>query len=165
MIPANLNFWSISRKESLESQENHAHRNKFLKALFCSNEIFIPGYNRKMLIRKRASTLDKSCFNKEQLFHPLQWTGCKKCQGSSIDRLVLPRVTGVLPTSDQPHYLWGISYFGNGRRQYSTCRNQSWSSHITFLLPFYVVHFRQEFFLGKQPSQCLVIVAIKLQLL
>ena len=71
MIPSNLTFWSISRKESLESQQKHAPRNKFLRTLLCSNDIFIPGYNRKMLMRKRTSIFARVCFNYEQLFHPV----------------------------------------------------------------------------------------------
>ena len=43
MVPPNLNFWSISRRESLESQQKHALRNRFMQTLLCSNEISIPG--------------------------------------------------------------------------------------------------------------------------
>ena len=83
MSPPNLNFWSISREESQESQQKHALRNRFLRTLLCSNDIFNPGYNRKTLIRKRTSILDGACFNYEQLFHPIQCTACRKCQCSS----------------------------------------------------------------------------------
>ena len=105
MVPPNLNFWSISRKESLESQLKHALRNRFLRTLLCSNDNFNPGYNRKMLIRKRTSILDRVCFNYEQLFHPVQCTACRICQCFSRDRLVLPAVTGTLTIPDQVHYL------------------------------------------------------------
>ena len=132
MVPPNLNFWSISRGESLESQQNHALRNRFLRTLLCSNDKFNPGYNRKMLIRKRTSILDRVCFNYEQLFHPVQCTARRICQRSSRDRLVLPEVTGILTISDQFHYLWGINCFGNGTRQNSTCLYPSGSSHILF---------------------------------
>ena len=105
MVPPSINFGSISRKETLESQQKHASRNRFLPTLLCSNDIFNPGYNRKMLIRKRTSILDRVCFNYEQLFHPVQCTACRICQCSSRDRLVLPEVTGNLSISDQIHYL------------------------------------------------------------
>ena len=68
MSPPNLNFWSISHKESLESQQEHALRNRFLRTLLCLNDIFNPGYSRKKLMRKRTSILDgvvlimDSCF-------------------------------------------------------------------------------------------------------
>ena len=105
MVPPNSNFCSISRKESLESQQKHALRNRFLRTLLCSNDIFDPGYSRKMLIRKRTSILARVCFNYEQLFHPVQCTACKICQCSSREKLVLPKGTGILSISDQFHYL------------------------------------------------------------
>ena len=63
MVPPNLNFWSLSQRESLESQQNHAIRNNFLRTLLCSDDILNPGYNRKMLKKKRTSILDRVCFN------------------------------------------------------------------------------------------------------
>ena len=83
MSPTNLNFRSISRKESPESQQKHALRKRFLRTLLCSNVILNPGYNRKTLIRKRTSILVRVCLNYEQLFHPIQCTACRKCQRSS----------------------------------------------------------------------------------
>ena len=74
MSPPNLNFWSISREESLESQQKHAPRNRFLRTILCSNDMFNPGYNRKMLMRKRTTILDGVCLNYELLFHPAQKT-------------------------------------------------------------------------------------------
>ena len=68
MVPPNLNFWSIWRKESLESQQKHALRNSSLRTLLFSNDIFNPAYNRKMLMRKRRPFLTEfvlfmnSCF-------------------------------------------------------------------------------------------------------
>ena len=68
MSPPNLNFWFISRKESPESHQKHALRNKFLRTLLCSNVIFHPGYNRKTLIGREHPFLPKfvlilnSCF-------------------------------------------------------------------------------------------------------
>ena len=105
MVPQNINFWSISRRESLESQQKHALRNRFLRTLLCSNNNFNPSNNRKMLIRKRTSIPDRVCVNYEQLFHPVQYTACRICQCSSRNRLVLPKVTGILTISDQVHYL------------------------------------------------------------
>ena len=96
MVPPNLNFWSFSRKKSVESHQKHAPRNKFLRTLLCSNDIFNSGYNREMLMRKRTSNLARVCFNYDQLFHPIQCTACKICHCSSRDKLVLPEVTGFL---------------------------------------------------------------------
>ena len=86
MVPPNLNFWSISRRESLESQHKHALRNRFLRTLLCSNDNFNPKYTRKKLMRKKTSIPHGICVNYEQFFHPVQCTGCKKCQCSSRDR-------------------------------------------------------------------------------
>ena len=83
MSPPNGNFWSVSRKERLEFQQKHALKNRFLRTLLCSNDIFNPGDNRKTLIRKITSFLDVACFNYKQLFHPTQCNACRKCQGSS----------------------------------------------------------------------------------
>ena len=62
MVPPKLNIRSILRKESLESQQKHAPRNRFLRTVLCSNDILNPGYNRKMLIRKKIFLLDGVCF-------------------------------------------------------------------------------------------------------
>ena len=105
MSPEILNFWSISPKESLKSQQKHALRNRFLRTLLFSNDIFNPGYNRKMLMRKRTSILDGVCVTYEQLFQPVQCTACRIGQCSSSDELVLPEVTGILSISDQLHCL------------------------------------------------------------
>ena len=132
MSPPNLNFWSISRKESLESQQKHALRNRFSRTLLFPNDISNPGYNRKKLMRKRTSILDRVCFIYEQLFHPVQCTACRICQCNSKHKLVLPEVTGILSISDQLHYLWGLNCAVKGTRQYSSCLYQSGSSHILF---------------------------------
>ena len=79
MSPPNLIFGSISRKESPEPQTKHALRKRFLRTLLCSTDNFNPGYNRKTLIGKRISILDRVCFNYEQLFHPMQCSACRKC--------------------------------------------------------------------------------------
>ena len=83
MSPPNGNFWSISQKESLESQQKHALINQFLRTFLCPNDIFNPGYNRETLFRKRTSFLDGVCFNYGQLFHPIQSTACRKSQCNS----------------------------------------------------------------------------------
>ena len=68
MSPPNSNFWSLSCKESLQCQQKHALRNRFLRTLLCSNDISEPGNNRKTLIEKRTSFLTEfdlimnSCF-------------------------------------------------------------------------------------------------------
>ena len=54
---------------------------------------------------KRTSILDGNCFNYEQLFHPVQRIAFKKCQGTSIDKLVLLKASGILSLLDQRHYL------------------------------------------------------------
>ena len=105
MVAPNLYFWPISHKESLESQQKPALRNRFLRIQLCSNDIFNPGYNRKKVMGKRTSILDRVCFNYEQLFHPVKCAACRICQCSSRDRLGLPEATGVLSISDKPQYL------------------------------------------------------------
>ena len=163
MIPPNLNFSSISRKESLKSQKRRALRNRFFRTLLCSIDILNPGYNRKMLMRKRTSILDRVCFNYEQLFHPVQYTACKLCQCSSRKRLVLPEVTGILSVSDQFHYLWGINCVGNGTRQHSTCLYPSGISHILLSYDYILSFLAKIFLLWNQSFQCLAIVAFQLQ--
>ena len=105
MVPPNSNFWSISPEENLESQQEHALKSKFLRILLCSNVIFIPGYNRKSLVRKLTSIIDGVGFNYEQLFHPVQCTAYRICQGSSREKLFLPEVTGILSIREQIRYL------------------------------------------------------------
>ena len=83
MSPPNFNFWSISRKESPESQQQHALRNSFLRKVLCSKDIHNPRYNRKMLIRKITSVRDRIGISYEQLFHPVQCTAYRICQCSS----------------------------------------------------------------------------------
>ena len=56
-------------------------------------------------MRKSTSIFDEICVNYEQLFHPVQSTACRKCQGSSKDKLALPEVTSILSISDQIHYV------------------------------------------------------------
>ena len=107
MSPPKSNFWSMSHEENPETQQKHAPKTRFLRTLLFSNDILNPGYNQKMLIRKRTSILDGVCVNYEyeQLFHPVQCTACRICQCSSRDKMFLPEVTGILSFSDQPHYL------------------------------------------------------------
>ena len=47
----------LTPKESLESQQNHALRNGFLRSQLCSNDNFNPGYNRK-LERERSFLME-----------------------------------------------------------------------------------------------------------
>ena len=96
MVPPKVNFWSISRKKSLNpNRSTHLERN--FGEHFCAQMTFWhPGYNRKMLIRKKTFTLEKTCFENERLFHPVQCTTCKIYHYSSIDKLVLPSVSGFL---------------------------------------------------------------------
>ena len=101
MVPSNLSFWSISREESLDSQQKYALNVRFLRALLCANDNFNPGYNRKKLIIKSTSILEEGCFTFEKLLHSLQCTACRRCRGNSIYKLVLPIVTGILSISDQ----------------------------------------------------------------
>ena len=149
MVPPNLSVWSISRKESLKSQQKYALRNEFLRTLLCLKDIFNPGYNRNMLMRKETSILDKVCFNYGQLFHPAKWITCRICQGSSRDKPVLLEVIGILSISDKFHYLWDIICFGNATRQYSTCSYQSGSSHILFSYHYILSILGKIFFWNK----------------
>ena len=51
-----------------------------------------------MVIRKSTSihVVLKGCFKYGELFRPVKCTAFKICQCSSLDELVLPRVTGIL---------------------------------------------------------------------
>ena len=68
MVPPNLNFYSISTKDSLEFQKKHALGNRFLRALLCSNAVFNPGCNRKNFIRKSTPLPDKIVLNMNSCF-------------------------------------------------------------------------------------------------
>ena len=164
MLPPISNFWSISRKESFEFQQNHALKIKFLWTLINSDDNFYPGHNRKLLIKKRTSFLDRNCFNYEQFFHTLQCTACNICQCSSIDKLGLPRATGFLSISGQFHYLWGTKSFGNSEKQYWDCLCRSWNLHILFFYQFLLCKFGKKNCFRNHCFQCLVIVAFQLQL-
>ena len=133
MVPPNSNFWSISRKESLEYQEKYALWNRFLRILLCSNDILNPGHNQQLLNRKRTSLLDNVCYNYEQLFDPVQCTACKRRQVSSIGKPVVSRPTSILTFSDKFHYLSGTNCFGNGTWQNLACLYQSSNLHILFV--------------------------------
>ena len=104
MVPPNFTLCSIIRKESPESQQKHTHGNKFLRTLWCLNDNLNTGHNQKTPIRKSTSIIDGVCFNYEQLFHPVQCTVCRICQGSTLEKLVLPKTTGILRISDQIHH-------------------------------------------------------------
>ena len=105
-------------------------------------------------MRKSTFILDNSFFeffNYERLFHPVQCNGCKICQCSSIDKLHLPRVTGILSTSDQQQYLRVINCFGNGIQQFSTCLFVLKFTDSLFL-PIHIVHFEQEISFSESDS-------------
>ena len=160
MVPRNINFWSISRKESLESQQKPAHRNRFLLTPLCSNDSFNPGYNRKMLMRKTTSIPSGVCFNCEQLFHPVQCTACRICQCSSRDKLILPKLTGV----QIKFIIFQVkNCFGIGTRQYSTCLYLSENSNILYSYLYILSILSKIFPLWSQYFQCLAIVAFQLQ--
>ena len=163
MVPPNLNFWSISREESLETQQKHALRNRFIRILLCWNDIFNPGYSRKMLMRKRTSILGGVFLNSEQLFHPAQCTSCRICQCSSSYKFVLPEVTGILLFSDQLHYLWGMKCFKNGTRQSSSFPCRSGRLHILSSNYYLLSILGKIFFLWIQSFQGLAIAAFQLQ--
>ena len=165
MVPPKLNFWSISHKENVDCQQEHALRNRFLRTLLCSNDVFNPGYNRKMPFRKRTSILAGVCFHYEQLFHPVQCNACGICQNSSRDEIVLPKVTDILCFSDQLHYLSGTNCFGNGTPQYSVCLYQSGSLHRLFSYHYILSILGKIFFLRNQSLQWLAIVAFEPQFL
>ena len=56
-------------------------------------------------MRKRTFILDGVRVKYEQLFHPVQCTAGRICQGSSRDGLALPEVTDILSISDQLLYI------------------------------------------------------------
>ena len=100
MVPPNLNYWSNPSEESPESQQKHPLENRFLRTILCSDDNFNPGYNQKMLIGKKTSNLDGVCFTFGNLFCPVQCTACKTCQFSSLDKVVISRVTSFPSISD-----------------------------------------------------------------
>ena len=57
MTASNGNFWSISPRKSLEAQQKHALRNRFLQTLLCLNDIFNPGYNQKVFMRRKKHAI------------------------------------------------------------------------------------------------------------
>ena len=157
MSPPNLNFWSISRKESPESQQKHALRNRFLRTLLCSKDVFIPGYNRKTLIRKRTSILVWICFNYEQLFQPRQCTACRKCQCSSRGKRAWPAVFCIQSFLNPFQYPWDTSCFHSGTRQCSPCLYQFESWCILFSYHCKLSILNKKFHLLNHPLQYLAI--------
>ena len=135
MVPPNLVFWSNSRKESLTSQQKHALEIVFCKHYCVQMTLLVPGTIGKCSL-EITSILDGVCFTYEQLFHPVFCTACRICHCSSIDKLVLPRATGILTISDQLHHICVMNCFGNGTRQYSTCLYQFGSLHILSTIIF-----------------------------
>ena len=116
MVPPKVNFWSISRKESLEYQQQHALTNRFLQTLF-EMTISILGTIGKCSLGRDYPFLTKfllfmnSCFI--QYNAPLE----KYVNvAQKINSLCQKRL--VLSTWDHFHHLQGTIYFGNGKRQY-----------------------------------------------
>ena len=111
---------------------------------------------------KEHPFLTEYVLNYEHLYPPVQGTACRLCRCSRRDKLVLPEVTGILSNLDQLPHLWGMNCFGNGTRQYSTCRYQSGSSHI-FFYHFILSILGKILLLRNKFFQCLAIVAFQLQ--
>ena len=132
MVLSNFDFWSISGKESLEFQEKHELNKEFLRAILSSKDTFNPRLNRKRRNSNRTSDSVWVCFTYEQLFHPVQCTAGKICQCNSIDKLALPKATGIFSTAFKFHYLWGTNCFGNGAQKFWTCLCQSRCLQIFF---------------------------------
>ena len=138
----------------------HLHSRKYntvsrlLRTVLCLNNIFNPGYNQKMLMRKRTFIVDRVWFIYEQFFHPVQQTACRICQCSSRDILALPEETGIVSTSEQFHYLLGIKCSGNGTRQYSICLYQPGCSHLLFSY-HYILSVLGKIFLVWNQSFCM----------
>ena len=90
-------------------------------------------------------------------------TAWKICQCNSIDELVLLRVTDVLSTSDQLHYIWGPNCFGKCTQQYWDCLCQSWCLHILFFCDYILSISVKKILLWKEFFQCVVIAAVQVQ--
>ena len=158
MSPPNINFWSISCEESLESQQKHALRNRFLRTLLCSNGIFNPEYNRETLFRKRTSIPDGACFNYKHLIHPVQCTACRKCQGSSRGKRALQEAFCIQSTLNPFQYLWDTCCFNSGIRQCAPCLHQFGSWCILFFYHCKLSILNKKFHLLNQHFQCLAFV-------
>ena len=133
MVLPDLKFWSISRKESPDTQQKHALRNRFLRTLLCSKDIFNPGYNGETLIRKITSSLDVVCFNYEQLFHAIQCTACRKCQYSSRGKRAQQESSCTQSIKNPFQYPWDTCCFDCGIGQCSPCLRQFECCFILFL--------------------------------
>ena len=100
----------------------------------------------------------RSCVYYEQLFHLVQWSVCRRCHCSSRDKFFLPKVTGILWTLDQLHYLWGINCFGNDHDTTFNLSVSVWKFTHTFLPPLYIVHFRQDISYAVSSRQLNIVV-------
>ena len=158
MSPPNGNLWSISRKESLEFQQKHALRNRFLRTLLCSNDIFNRGYNRKTLFRKGTSIHDGACFIYKQLLHPIQCTACRKIQGSSRGKRPQQESSCIQSTSNPFQYPWDTYFFDSGIRQCSPCLYQFESWCILFSYHCKLSIWGKNFHLLNQSVQYLAII-------
>ena len=142
MVPPNLKYWSISRIESVASQQWHAPKNRFLWALLCSNDKLNLECNWIMLIRKSLCIFDV-CFIFELLFHPVRCTAWKTCQRSSKEKLVPPRASAfcffhVNFFTFEVHFV-SVNVHDNFQL---VCI--SLGVNTNFFVPLYFVHFRQE---------------------
>ena len=124
MVPK-IEIFGLSQVPKFYKLNKNGLKKKFSRTLLCSNDNFNLKYNRKLFNRKKTSIPDSACFTYEQMFRPVKCTACKICQCSSKTELVLSRVTAVLSTPDQPHYLRGIICSGIRTEQYSTYLSQS----------------------------------------
>ena len=68
MSPPILNFWSFSRKESLESQQKHALRNRFLRTLCFQMTISIQGTIEKGSLEREHPFLTEFVSNMNSCF-------------------------------------------------------------------------------------------------
>ena len=113
---------------------------------------------------ERTSNLDGVCFKYELLFAQVQCTACKLCQSSSLDKLVLPRMTAILSISDYLLYHWGINCCGNYTRQYSFCLYQSCKLNILFSYQYILSILGKIILLWNRFFQCPATVAFELEL-
>ena len=158
MSPPNGSFWSVSRKENLELQQKLALRNRFLRSLLCSNDMFNPEYNRKTLFRNGTSILDATCFNCKQLFHPIHCTTCRKYQCSSRGKRAEQEAFCIQTTLNPFKYPWDTCCFDSGIRQCSPCLHQFVSWCILFFYHYELSISNKNFHLLYQPFQYLAIV-------
>ena len=117
MVPPNLNYWSISRKESLESQQKHAPKKGLLRTPLCSNYIFNPGFNRKMHMRKKHPFLSEFVLSMNSCFN--HYNAPLVEYVNLVQKINLFCQNDWYSVSfDHFHYLRGTNCFSNSTRQY-----------------------------------------------